>query len=164
MMEDPLIDHAERVAAAVTPDARPIAFLRGILEQTSTDDETLRRTGLTELELTALELLTRTPGESYELYVLRIAHAPGAAGRLARTVKLADLDDRLARPRRLDAPPYAWARRHIVNARGRRDGGPGPSAASVALPIERSGSCAAGSHTPDLPSSSKKPSPTPRTR
>jgi hypothetical protein len=139
MMEEPLIDHAERVAAALAPDAGPVAFLRSILEQTPTDDETLRRRGLTELELTALELLTCAPGESYELYVLRIAHAPGAAGRLARTVKLADLDDRLARPRRLGAPPYAWARRHIVNARARRDGPTRPSAASAALPIERSG-------------------------
>ena len=32
----------------------------------------------------ALEVLTRTPGESYELYVLRIAHAEGRTGRVAR--------------------------------------------------------------------------------
>ena len=64
----------------------------------------------------ALELLTRREGESYELHVLRIAHAPGAAGRLARAIKLADLDDHLAQPWACGDPPYGWARRHVANA------------------------------------------------
>ena len=53
----------------------------------------------------------------------RIAHAPGPAGHLARTVKLADIDDHLGREpaaRHPAAPPYAWARRHIAIARSRR--------------------------------------------
>jgi hypothetical protein len=128
-----LVDHVERVAAAVPPDARALAFLHDVLERTPTEIETLRHDGLSELELTSLELLTRAPTESYELYVLRIAHAPGPAGRLARTVKHADLDDHLGRPRALDDPPYAWARRHIVNAREGRDGYQRPSAAPAAI-------------------------------
>jgi Phospholipase_D-nuclease N-terminal len=57
----------------------------------------------------------------YELYILRVAYAPGAAGRLARVVKLADLDDHLARPWHPGDPPYAWARRHVAVARARVD-------------------------------------------
>jgi hypothetical protein len=128
-----MIEHVERVAAAVARDSQPVAFLRDILEQTPTNVDALRRDGLTELELTALELLTRGPAESYELYVLRIAHAPGAAGRLARTVKLADLEDHLAEPWTPHGPPYAWARRHILNARYRRDGHPQPPLAAPAI-------------------------------
>jgi hypothetical protein len=69
---------------------------------------------VTPLELAALELLTRQAGESYELYILRIAYARGATGRLARLIKLADLDDQMARPWVSGDPPYAWARRHIA--------------------------------------------------
>jgi hypothetical protein len=66
------------------------------------------------LESAALELLTRQDGESYELYILRVAYARGDPGRLARVVKLADLDDHIARPWVAGDPPYAWARRHIA--------------------------------------------------
>jgi hypothetical protein len=72
----------------------------------------LRARGLTAVEESALGLLTRGRSESYEVYIRRIALAPGRAGELARTVKLADLDDHLGhvrKPRR--APPYSWARR-----------------------------------------------------
>jgi hypothetical protein len=155
----PLIEHVERVAAALAPDAEPVAFLREVIEQTPTAADALRRHGLTEVELTALELLTQAPGECFELYVLRIAHAQGTAGRLARLVKLAELEDRLAKPWTLGDPPYAWARRHIVNARERRD--LRPPAERAAPATERSGPCAAGSHTPDLRSCSRTPS-TPR--
>ncbi len=70
--------------------------------------------GRTPVELAALELLTRQAGESYELYILRIAYARGAAGRLARLIKLAELDDHIARPWVAGDPPYSWARRHIA--------------------------------------------------
>jgi hypothetical protein len=79
------------------------------------------RRGEPIVELAALELLTRQAGESYELYILRIAYAPGAAGRLARVVKLAELDDHVARPWDPGDPPYAWARRHIAVGRARVD-------------------------------------------
>lgn len=116
-------EHLERVAATVPEEARGLAFLHDIVERTDVSYERLRAEGLTQAEAEALELLTKMVGESYELYALRIAHAPGAAGRLARMVKLADLDDHLgceAAGRELSAPPYAWARRHIAIARDRR--------------------------------------------
>ena len=77
---------------------------------------------MTELEEAALGLLTRAQDERFELHMLRIAHAPGPAGDVARAIKLAELNDLLAQsaedPLRWDLPPYAWARRHIAGAMG----------------------------------------------
>jgi hypothetical protein len=112
---DPVIDHLERVAAAVPPDARSTALLHDVLELCPAAGRRLRGTGLTRIELDALELMRHPLGEPYEVYVRRIAEAPGAAGRLARIVKLADLDDHLAHVSiPSDAPPYAWARRRLL--------------------------------------------------
>jgi len=95
---DRVIDHVERVAAAVPPDARATALLHDLLELCPTVDRRLRGKGLTRTELKALQLLTHAPGEPYKAYIRRIADASGPAGRLARTVKLADLEDHLAHP------------------------------------------------------------------
>jgi hypothetical protein len=115
-----LIDHVARVASAVPPDARSVAWLHDVLERTSTSIDALQSAGLTPLEAAALELLTRRDGEVYELYALRIAFASGEEGPLARTVKVADLDDHIASASRdVDSPPYAWARRNIANAQWR---------------------------------------------
>jgi hypothetical protein len=65
--------------------------------------------------------LTRVPAEVYELDVLPISRVPGEESRLARGVKLADLDDHLAHER---IPPsatrYGWARRHVATSQLRR--------------------------------------------
>jgi hypothetical protein len=112
---DPVIDHLERVAAAVPPDAQITALLHDLLELCPTAGRRLRSKGLTRIELEALELLTHAPGEPYEAYVRRIADAPGPAGRLARIVKLADLDDHLAHATiPSEAPPYASARKRLL--------------------------------------------------
>jgi len=110
----PIVEHVARVVAAVPAEAQPLAWLHDVLEHSPTTTAELRGHGLTPVEQAALELLTRQAGESYELHVLRIAYAPGPAGRLARVVKLADLDDHLARAWTPGDPPYAWARRHIA--------------------------------------------------
>jgi hypothetical protein len=115
---DPVIDHLARVAAAVPPYARATALLHDLLELCPTSDRQLRDKGLTSIELQALELLTHVPGEPYEVYVRRITEAPGPAGRLARIVKLADLDDHLAHATiPPDAPPYGWARKRLLATR-----------------------------------------------
>jgi hypothetical protein len=114
---DSVIDHVKRVAAAVPPDARATAWLHDLLELCPSAGRRLRAKGLTPTELEALELLTHTAGEPYETYVRRIADAPGPAGRIARIVKLADLEDHLAHPSiPADAPPYAWAREQLLTA------------------------------------------------
>jgi hypothetical protein len=117
---DPVIDHVERVAAAVPADARATAWLHDLLELCPAAHRQLRGGDLTRTELKALELLTHAPDEPYEVYVRRIADAPGPAGRLARIVKLADLEDHLAHPSiPASAPPYAWARRQLLGAQNR---------------------------------------------
>jgi len=116
-----VLAHLARVSAMVDPAARPTAWLHDIFERSEITAEELRAQGLTPVELAALELLTRSPTESYELYVRRIAGAPGPAGRLARTIKLADLDDHLRAPPRPGDPPYARAQRRLAIARRRRD-------------------------------------------
>ncbi|MFL5883462.1 MAG: metal-dependent phosphohydrolase [Thermoleophilaceae bacterium] len=121
--DEPVIEHVERVAAAVSRGAQPVAYLHDVVEHTDTDYDDLIAHGLTPVEFAALELLTRSPDESFELYVLRIAHAAGPAGDLARAVKLADLDDHLAHDEMpVGAPPYDWARLHIVVAGDRANG------------------------------------------
>lgn len=109
-----LVEHVARVAAIVPAEARALAWLHDVLERSPTSVAELFDQGLTPVELAALRLLTRAPGESYELHVLRIAYAGRAAGRLARMVKLADLDDHIAQGWVPGAPPYEWARRHIA--------------------------------------------------
>jgi hypothetical protein len=117
---EPMGEHVARVAAAVPPEARATAWLHDVPERSAVSAEELRAQGLTVHELDALELLTRDPAECYELYALRIANAGGEAGRLARTVKLADLDAHIAHgDAPPDAPPYAWARRRIAVAQAR---------------------------------------------
>jgi len=117
-----LVDHLERVAAAVPADSRPVAFLHDVLEHSDTPASELEREGLTPVELAALTLLTREPDESFEVHALRIAHAKGPEGSLARTVKIADLDDHLAHDGlRLPQRPYGWARRHVAACHDRLD-------------------------------------------
>jgi len=108
-----LLEHLRRVAESVNADDRATAWLHDILERSDETPDRLRACGLTAVEQDALALLTHPAEESYELYALRVAFAPGEAGRLARRVKLADLEDHLRRAGLPDDPPYAWARRHI---------------------------------------------------
>jgi hypothetical protein len=110
----PMFDHLKRVASTVPPDAQAVAWLHDIREWTDTSVAALRSAGLTAVEEGALDLLTRRDGEPYEEYALRVAFGRGEAGKIARIVKHADLDDHIATaPSDADAPPYAWARRHI---------------------------------------------------
>ena len=88
---------------------------------------TLRAHGLTAVEESALGLLTRAPVRALRRYIRRIALAPGRPGQLARTVKLADLDDHLGHARMPPASaalfvgtprPGASARGVVRGARG----------------------------------------------
>jgi MFS superfamily sulfate permease-like transporter len=53
---DPVIDHVERVAAAVPPDVRATALLHDLLELCPAAQRQLRRKGLTPIEREALVL------------------------------------------------------------------------------------------------------------
>ena len=117
----PLGEHVERVAAAVADEERTVAFLHDVLEKTGTSLDDLHERGLTPTERAALDLVTRRDGETFERHVLRIADADGPAGAIARSVKLADLDDHIGLARDASgAPPYKWARRHVLASQHRR--------------------------------------------
>jgi hypothetical protein len=117
-----IVEHLERVAASVPGEARTVAYLHDILEHTDASVADLEAAGVTPVELQAVQLLTRHPDESFEAHTLRIAHAKGPEGRLARTVKLADIDDHLSREGDIGSRrPYRWARRHVAACRARSD-------------------------------------------
>ena len=128
----PVIEHIERVAAAVPDEARALAYLHDILDLTETGGDELLAHGLTEAESAALMLLAHGSEESFELHALRIAHAAGPEGRLARAVMLADVEDHLdAEGFEVGDPPYAWARQHVLGARARLDAEPVPGRRSA---------------------------------
>jgi hypothetical protein len=95
----PLIAHVRRVALASPEFARPVAWLHEVLELTSVTEQKLLAIGVSDDELRALRLLNRSAArgsrDGYLAHIEMIARAHGPAGRLARSVKLADLQDRL---------------------------------------------------------------------
>jgi hypothetical protein len=110
----PLIHHVRRVAAAVSGDARVVAWLHEVLEYAAVSEESLLVEGVSNAELRALRLLTRdTESRSIARYlghVRLIADAVGPGAGIARQVKHADLVDRVAHPAGNGgdlAPPYA---------------------------------------------------------
>ena len=93
-----------------------MAWLHEVFEHTATSEEALLRAGVSAGELRALRLLTRDPNSrsdaSYLGHVEMIARARGDGARIARTVKRADLEDRLLNPRTPAedwSPPYKLA-------------------------------------------------------
>ena len=105
-----LIDHVRRVAAAVPHNARVVAWLHEVLEHTATSEEALLAEGLSSDELRAIRLLSRKvfsrSHASYLGHVEQIASAEGPGAATARTVKRADLADRMAHP---SIPADGWA-------------------------------------------------------
>jgi hypothetical protein len=123
----PLLRHIARVAIRTHAEARAVAWLHEALESAAVTEHELLGYGLDEEELRALRLLSR-PAHSrsvhvYLAHVELIACAAGRSGRLARMVKIADLEDRRLHPRvRTDgwAPPYELALRRLEAAAARR--------------------------------------------
>jgi hypothetical protein len=100
---DELLAHLRRVVVAVPRRFRPVAWLHHAHEAGVTP-RTLRTAGLTDAELSALELLAAGGSAARTLPLLdrmrALSKAPGSAGYLARVVARAAIEDRLdgARP------------------------------------------------------------------
>ena len=77
-----------------TIEERRVAVLHDVVEDSGVTLDTLRRKGLPEQEVLAVAALTKGEGETYDAFI-------GRAGknRLARRVKLADLEDNSDRSR-----------------------------------------------------------------
>ena len=79
---------AEQIPADILPDARIVAMLHDVVEDTPVTLADIRAAGFSADVLTALDFVTHKHGVSYADYV--IACKPNA---IARAVKLADLRD-----------------------------------------------------------------------
>src|SRR4051812_33841586 len=87
----PYILHPIRVMLAMTTDeARRVAVLHDLLEDTKVRVEDLRKRGYPEPEIHALQALTRNKDETYEAFIDRVR-----TNRLATIVKRADLVDNM---------------------------------------------------------------------
>jgi hypothetical protein len=136
----PYIAHVRRVASAVPPFARSVAWLHDTLEWTAIGERDLVTAGLAPEEIAALRLFTRGPEEANDegflANVRAIAVTPGRSGAIARAVKRADMDDRARHRRDPGAqwtPPHGRALRLLAELsppalpRGARDLPAGPS-------------------------------------
>lgn len=91
----PYILHPVHLAEQMTTeDTCVVALLHDVMEDTFVTEETLRKAGFTEPQLTALKLMTHRDGVPYMEYVEALKDDP-----IARTVKLADLDHNMDRTR-----------------------------------------------------------------
>ena len=94
----PYVLHPVHLAEQMTTeDACVVALLHDVLEDSDMTVSDLRELGFTEVQLEAVELLTRGEDEDYTEYVRRLKSNP-----LARTVKLADLNHNMDRTRLKD--------------------------------------------------------------
>ena len=87
----PYILHPLRVMSRVTSiQEKTVAILHDVVEDTNWTFEDLKREGVPDLLLAALDCLTKREGEEYEDSVKR-----SEANLMARQVKLADLEDNM---------------------------------------------------------------------
>jgi (p)ppGpp synthase/HD superfamily hydrolase len=90
------IEHPLRVASTLADDdAKIVALLHDVLEDTEVTREYLQRSGYSSAIIEAIEALTKLPNEEgsdagYEKFIRRAAKNP-----LARQVKIADLKDKM---------------------------------------------------------------------
>jgi (p)ppGpp synthase/HD superfamily hydrolase len=85
----PYILHPLKVMLRMsTLEERIVAVLHDVVEDCDISLEDLRQEGFSEVVLTAIESVTKVPGESYEDFVERAAQNP-----IGRVVKLADLEE-----------------------------------------------------------------------
>ena len=98
----PVLAHVARVVGATPAEAHAIAWLHEVLERGALTEHELLAAGLSSDELRALRLITpptwARSDRAYLGHVELVARAAGSAGRLARTVKAADLGDGCAHP------------------------------------------------------------------
>jgi len=141
----PVIAHVGRVAARVPETARVVAWLHEVLESTPVSEEALLAEGLSFGELRALRLLVRSGhlqnDIGYMAHVRHIARAVGSGAALARTVKRADLAERITNPRIRSngwSPPYLLGLMTLVGA-GARSVKTSPSPLTSLSPARRHG-------------------------
>lgn len=102
----PYILHPLRVMLRLATEAeRIVGVLHDVIEDTDWTIEALRAQGFSGEVLEALDGLTRRPDETYEAFIRRAASNP-----IARSVKIADLEDNLDVTRISSPTKKDWAR------------------------------------------------------
>ncbi|MNB57627.1 Bifunctional (p)ppGpp synthase/hydrolase relA [compost metagenome] len=115
----PYILHPLKVMLRMsTQEERIVAVLHDVVEDCGISLDDLRKEGFSEEILSAIESVTKVPGESYEDFVDRAAQNP-----IGRVVKLADLEEnsdlsRIASPSWEDLERIEKYRRAIGRLRG----------------------------------------------
>jgi len=94
---EPYILHPMRVSLKVfdrtkSADYATVALLHDALEDSDISLDQLKKLGMTDDQLRAMQALTKRPGEEYEAYITRLMQTGGP---IAREVKLADLEDNM---------------------------------------------------------------------
>ncbi|WP_339479661.1 HD domain-containing protein [Pseudomonas fluorescens] len=85
----PYILHPLKVMLRMTSlEERIVAVLHDVVEDCEISLDDLRKEGFSEEVMTAIQSVTKVPGESYEDFVERAAQNP-----IGRVVKLADLEE-----------------------------------------------------------------------
>lgn len=90
-----------------------VALLHDVVEDTDVTLDELRELGFDEVILTAIDAVTKRPGEKYADFILRIK----AAGPLAIAVKLADIDDNMEDQSALDPDEAEFLSKRYNKAR-----------------------------------------------
>lgn len=88
----PYAEHILAVRERVSDEAKPVALFHDVIEDGRLSRSVVEALLDVDEARAVVQLLTRREGESYFAYVENIARAPGRAGRLAREVKLADIE------------------------------------------------------------------------
>lgn len=87
----PYVTHPETVAARVSDAAKPVAWLHDVFEDCPNyDPDALRKFGMTENIIRAVQLLTKRSGQDYTQYIRALRQNP-----IAREVKIADIEHNL---------------------------------------------------------------------
>lgn len=111
--------HGIEVASALgdgTDDERAAALLHDVLEDTGWAVDDLRRAGVPEIVIEAVEYVSRRENPEKERYldfIERTARADGEAGRIARRVKQADLLVNMARVHELEGGESMLEKRYV---------------------------------------------------
>lgn len=88
-----------------------VALLHDVVEDTDVTFDDLRELGFTEEVITAVDSVTKRPGETYADFVLRSKANP-----VGRIVKLADIDDNLEDQSALDPEEAAFLSKRYIKA------------------------------------------------
>ncbi len=112
---EPYLRHILRVVSAVSGEAKVVAALHDVLEDS--DDYTPRELeiicDLSRAQRAALEIITRKNSESYLKYIDFIDRQVANQGKIAREVKIADIKDNL---NRIPAPNWPSLKKRYEKA------------------------------------------------